>query len=896
MKQNLLTLLKSRIWLLVTLFMLSANTFAADEEKTITPIDLDKSYHAPAFEYCYYSLVAPKSGLLTIIGDSYCPTPYTDKTFTTQLSGAEPHYVGDGVNREMTVVKGQTYYFMTYSYMSTGSDFKLTMDENVTLEVTRVNPETDKVFDLTNGGGVIDITFNKSISIGSATLSSGTTTASAYGNVSGAGVVFELKSTIFNWLKNGTIHAGDNLTLTIKDVCMKNDKSVKYGTDGTLVLNWLAPALPTEMLTENVPDKFLSFWPAGDPAGVVKFEFSSDINKDDVPTATVSFGNREKEGEFYNEIVPVTVDGKTVTVDLTDKQRTKKIMLPNATSDYTSISLKLANVKNSEGDYVYSSGQGSLGSFTYNMAYEDVSKDIVAQFTPATGSSIEKTDEIELWISDKSAITYSGVNFKYTHDGIREDIKVASKDIPTTEVDDGLALTITVPEEVKTATNVVLTLTDLVSADGLDRSTQLSARYNTLKVTMLKPTETTLAGFVRGDEILLSTNMNAKIGYMKFNIKDLTDGSIAKSSSDFYQVDAKDPNSDFGFQFYGPIKLLEGHTYSMNITAYAHFDDPDGEGIDYSSKEPLDTTSIIFKGTTPPFKFSTVKYVGIDPDPETTILESVKDNTFTITFDGPVNLDPSTTFCTMGYGQTNPFESITPLDEGATKYSKVWRLKVAESYLEDFTGNALTFSVVPKDEDGLLVEGNTGSEEGSFLNFSYTTTIGVPDLVISPASGETVLSLKEFAVDCEEGINWSGWIGMKTVIVTGNDGAEVAHLASAVQYIPEEELDNYDYQPTRVTLTLDKEITTPGTYTLTIPADAFIFGNQMSTMNSKTTTATYIVATETGISGLINDKASKYDVYTIGGTSVMSTTNKADIDRLNSGLYIINGKKVIIKK
>ena len=50
-----------------------------------------------------------------------------------------------------------------------------------------------------------------------------------------------------------------------------------------------------------------------------------------------------------------------------------------------------------------------------------------------------------------------------------------------------------------------------------------------------------------------------------------------------------------------------------------------------------------------------------------------------------------------------------------------------------------------------------------------------------------------------------------------------------------------------------------------------------------------------GISNVTTTESAAYDVYTISGMRVMSTTNSADINALPKGIYIINGKKAVVK-
>ena len=50
-----------------------------------------------------------------------------------------------------------------------------------------------------------------------------------------------------------------------------------------------------------------------------------------------------------------------------------------------------------------------------------------------------------------------------------------------------------------------------------------------------------------------------------------------------------------------------------------------------------------------------------------------------------------------------------------------------------------------------------------------------------------------------------------------------------------------------------------------------------------------------GVANLVDAEEGVYRVYTISGIRVLETENAADLGNLASGLYIINGKKVIIR-
>lgn len=89
-------------------------------------------------------------------------------------------------------------------------------------------------------------------------------------------------------------------------------------------------------------------------------------------------------------------------------------------------------------------------------------------------------------------------------------------------------------------------------------------------------------------------------------------------------------------------------------------------------------------------------------------------------------------------------------------------------------------------------------------------------------------------------------------------------------------------------------ITADGTYTLTIPAGALTWNDDENNVNKEDIVFTYVIGTSTGIDNIVANAGGKVDVYTINGVSVLRNADAAAVKALKKGLYIINGKKVVI--
>lgn len=101
------------------------------------------------------------------------------------------------------------------------------------------------------------------------------------------------------------------------------------------------------------------------------------------------------------------------------------------------------------------------------------------------------------------------------------------------------------------------------------------------------------------------------------------------------------------------------------------------------------------------------------------------------------------------------------------------------------------------------------------------------------------------------------------------------------------------YNQINVTLK-DGAITAAGTYTLSFPAGMFIFGEWGDTSSESPVEFTYVIGT-TGIDSLVAAEGGSVDVYNVNGVLVLRNADAAAVKALAKGLYIINGKKVVVK-
>ena len=102
-----------------------------------------------------------------------------------------------------------------------------------------------------------------------------------------------------------------------------------------------------------------------------------------------------------------------------------------------------------------------------------------------------------------------------------------------------------------------------------------------------------------------------------------------------------------------------------------------------------------------------------------------------------------------------------------------------------------------------------------------------------------------------------------------------------------------DYNQLQIKLA-DGAITAEGTYTLTIPAGAVTYG-ALGDLSNGELVFVYVIATTDTISALLANQSS-VDVYDVNGTLVKAGADAAALKALATNkVYVINGKKVILK-
>lgn len=447
-------------------------------------MQLDKEYLMKG-DYSDYigHFKASKEGTLVVSSTSSGSfmTPYTDAEHTQPLS-YDVSMTQNGISYELEVKEGNIVYFYA-NFCMNDATITLSMGEHAALTLLESSPAAGSTYSL-SGSSLISLAFNKYVSIGSAAIVVGDELRPVVANVYGANVSIDAKSTIQALTSEGLLHSGETFSLVLKDVTANNGQ-LRYGTDGSLTIQYVLGDMPVYLINTKVlaDSTFLSYWPQGDERARIVLTFDGDLQpveqRRDEAVAIISYGDLDT-GDYYQEKVPYTVAGNTLTADFSGVFR-RPIDMVSSGTNYKEINVKIAAVRDAKGNYTYTAGSGSLGAYSFSFPYVEVKADVIADFFPTSGSSLKGVDEIEMWITDYKMLRHDGPVFVIADEEGNDTI--AATDYSVTEDTDypgAYLLLIAVPEKVKQAKGeVLLTLKNVQCANGVDYSADLTARYTT---------------------------------------------------------------------------------------------------------------------------------------------------------------------------------------------------------------------------------------------------------------------------------------------------------------------------------------------------------------------------------------------------------------------------------
>lgn len=303
-------------------------------------------------------------------------------------------------------------------------------------------------------------------------------------------------------------------------------------------------------------------------------------------------------------------------------------------------------------------------------------------------------------------------------------------------------------------------------------------------------------------DIVVKVDNSENIGVMTWEVAEV-DGEIIKSRS------TDQPNVDGTFTFWNPrdIELTLGKQYEIVFTGWESTEAK-------NNGEPNFTQKVIVNGGTKAYEYSPVTLV----EPAELLygqgevnfsLESAEDNTISFTFSDVVTIAEA--FVPLGMGATESCE-VAMSEDGKTA-----NITIPNDVINSY--HNFVVSLLVKDANGLVVKGNNGEKDGSYISVYVDAKFNLPEVtMVDPAPDATVEKISTIKFGYDKGIQQSWFDNITILDKTRN---VVATSVKVTNVIPEGEEDNWDYIVKEVVVSFNNEITENGTYTVVVPEGMF---------------------------------------------------------------------------
>ena len=315
-------------------------------------------------------------------------------------------------------------------------------------------------------------------------------------------------------------------------------------------------------------------------------------------------------------------------------------------------------------------------------------------------------------------------------------------------------------------------------------------------------------------DIVVKVDNSENIGVMTWEMAEVG-GEIIKSRS----TEVSNVNGTFTFWIPRDYELTLGKQYEIVFTGWESTEAK-------NNGEPNFTKKVIVNGGTKAYEYSPVTLV----EPAELLygqgevnfsLESAEDNTISFTFSDVVTIAEA--FVPLGMGATESCE-VAMSEDGKTA-----NITIPNDVINSY--HNFVVSLLVKDANGLVVKGNNGEKDGSYISVYVDAKFNLPEVtMVDPAPESTVEKISSIKFGYADGIN-DAYTGKKITIIDKTRNV-VATSKDIQPIIPDEEMDNWDYQPVEVLVTFDKEVTVSGTYIVDVPEGVFTTGSQFTSKNN----------------------------------------------------------------
>lgn len=404
--------------------------------------------------------------------------------------------------------------FILDSSWATGTKVTIVVskfDGKQPIEINDINPAQGKVYSWTGDDGRVTVHFNVPVRVQSAKIvvNGHELNISEINIAVGALVSLTVKPVLLKAIEDGIAKDGDEFKVVLNGIADIDDPENLYNGNGVLELTYTVP--PVQAVLTGVSNTInvgtlKTFYVAGDPDAVFSLSFDKPIMDNPYTSVSLKGGSAELEGNlFFYEELPFKVEDNTISVDLSGKIRTLRSLYNQADpasmiglEDFLStITLSFNGVMDTNGNYVNSPGQGTTGSYAYdlNLTSVDMSDFFMDLGTPTDEEDpavVNAGDELIFWFSDPTLFTlgtpmgfdiyqgetlvknvwYREVVSNYDPEFEYTEVSVVVHDdapIAFSEMDGGSAITLTLPElDIPQGSVVKIVVNGIVTADGRD--------------------------------------------------------------------------------------------------------------------------------------------------------------------------------------------------------------------------------------------------------------------------------------------------------------------------------------------------------------------------------------------------------------------------------------------
>ena len=328
--------------------------------------------------------------------------------------------------------------------------------------------------------------------------------------------------------------------------------------------------------------------------------------------------------------------------------------------------------------------------------------------------------------------------------------------------------------------------------------------------------------------IVVKVDNSENIGVMTWEMNEVG-GEIIKSRS----TEVSNKNGTFTFWNPRDIELTLGKQYEIVFTGWESTEAK-------NNGEPNFTQKVIVNGGTKAYEYSPVTLV----EPAELLygqgevnfsLESAEDNTISFTFSDVVTIAEA--FVPLGMGATESCE-VAMSEDGKTA-----NITIPNDVINSY--HNFVVSLLVKDANGLVVKGNNGEKDGSYISVYVDAKFNLPEVtMVDPAPDATVEKISTIKFGYADGIQASWFDNITILDKTRN---VVAKSVDVTSVIPEGEEGNWDYIVKEVVVSFNNEITENGTYTVVVPEGMFNLDLSAQGFNTKNNReATFNITVDNG--------------------------------------------------